>query len=73
MTARARGIFKKKNRISPDVKLLLVAALLYHLGLFYRRVSLAMGLFFVFSYESCAYCGTGGKDWFNPSTAREDS
>ena len=49
MAARIGEIFKK-NRISPDVKLL--AALLYHLGLSYRRVSLAMGLFFVFSHES---------------------
>jgi putative transposase len=50
MAARARDVFTK-NRIDPEVKLL--AALLYHLGLSYRRVSLAMGLFFVFSHESC--------------------
>ncbi len=50
MAARVREIFTK-NRIDPEVKLL--AALLYHLGLSYRRVSLAMGLFYVFSYESC--------------------
>src|SRR5579875_1330129 len=50
MAARAREIFTK-NRIDPEVKLL--AALLYHLGLSYRKVSLAMGLFYVFSYESC--------------------
>jgi putative transposase len=49
MAARISEIFKK-NRISPDVKLL--AALLYHLGLSYRRVSLAMGLLFIFSHES---------------------
>ncbi len=50
MSARISEIFKK-NRIDPDVKLL--AALLYHLGLSYRRVSLAMGLFWMFSHESC--------------------
>jgi putative transposase len=42
MTARIRDTFPKKNRISPDDKLL--AALLYHLRLSYRRVS--------FSFES---------------------
>ena len=50
MAARISEIFKK-NRVSPDVKLL--AALLYHLGLSYRSVSLAMGLFWMFSHESC--------------------
>lgn len=50
MAARVQEIFQK-NRIDPEVKLL--AALLYHLGLSYRRVSLAMGLFWIFSRESC--------------------
>jgi len=49
MAARA-GIIFTKNRISPEVKLL--AALLYHLGLSYRSVSLAMELLSTFSYES---------------------
>ncbi|MGI0080322.1 MAG: hypothetical protein ACRECH_11925 [Nitrososphaerales archaeon] len=40
MAARVRSIFPKKNRISPDDKLL--AALLYQRGLSYRRVSTAM-------------------------------
>jgi putative transposase len=48
MAARVRSIFPKKNRISPDDKLL--AALLYHLGLSYRRVSTAMED--AFSHES---------------------
>jgi transposase len=39
MAARTREIFRK-NRIDPEVKLL--AALLYHLGLSYRSVSLSM-------------------------------
>ena len=49
MAARARDVFTK-NRIDPEVKLL--AALLYHLGLSYRSVSLAMKLLQVFSHES---------------------
>lgn len=49
MAARASKIFKK-NRIDPEVKLL--AALLYHLGLSYRSVSLAMELLSSFSHES---------------------
>ena len=48
MAARIRDIFPKKNRISPDDKFL--AALLYHLGLSYRRVSTAMEN--AFSHES---------------------
>jgi putative transposase len=48
MAARIKEIFPKKNRISPDDKLL--AALLYHLGLSYRRVSTAMND--AFTHES---------------------
>jgi transposase-like protein len=48
MAARINEIFPRKNRISPDDKLL--AALLYHLGLSYRRVSTAMED--AFSHES---------------------
>ncbi len=48
MAARIRGIFPKKNRINPDDKLL--AALLYHLGLSYRRVSFSFES--LFSHES---------------------
>ena len=48
MAARIRSIFPKKNRISLNDKLL--AALLYHLGLSYRRVSFSFES--VFSYES---------------------
>ncbi|MDG6907155.1 MAG: IS6 family transposase [Nitrososphaerota archaeon] len=40
VAARIRSIFPKKNRISPDDKLL--APLLYHPGLSYRHVSTAM-------------------------------
>jgi hypothetical protein len=47
MVARARDAFRK-NRIDPDEKIL--ATLLYHLGLSYRRVSNAWEN--LFSHES---------------------
>ncbi len=48
MAARIRNRLSKEKRKSPDDKLL--AALLYHLGLSYRRVSKAMED--AFSHES---------------------